>query len=213
MKSKKRGIFRKAACIGLTAVMSATFIASQALAFADGNNLSAETSTSQSLAFENANGKVNLTDIKLNNMTKQAMVNDTSAYADTTRTVIVTLEGKALSEIGSDDQADREEIAREQSRFLKNLKKAGVSYEYRSSYSTIVNAVAVDVKLSALKAIKGIEGVSTVSVGSTYARPKEIKSSSGAQMNDSEIYENGIYKSQDYLDKANGSGMTVAILD
>ncbi len=214
MKKLHRAFSRRAACIGLTAVMSATFIAGQVLAFAD-NKQSADGSQVQTVGFTNANGKFDLTDIKLSNLSKQVTQSEVSTeIASLTRSVIVTLEGKALSERGDESLSAQREIEWEQEKFLSKLKKSGVGYTLKSRYSSVINAVAIDVKLSELQKIKSIDGVSTVSVGSTYERPKAIETSDGAQINYSSIYENGIYKSEEYLkDYADGSGMTVAILD
>ncbi|MDE6790596.1 MAG: leucine-rich repeat protein [Clostridia bacterium] len=215
MKIKSRkAVCRKAACIGLTALMSASLIAGQVFAFA-GKSTAAQASDVRSLNFENVNGKVDLSQIKLDNLNKDVIKNDTASvdYSNVTRTLIITLEGGAVSDRDVDERQAKAEIEREQSGFLNKLKRSGVSYTLRSNYSTIANAVAIDVKLSAVKTIRGISGVSTVTVGSTYARPQAIAASDGAQENYSNIYASGIYNSSEYLDKADGSGMTVAILD
>lgn len=212
MKSvNNKNLRRRAACIALSAVMTATFAAGQILAFADGGNGGSQLpSDTHSLAFENINGKVDLTQIKLSNLNSQAFKNEgAETVGDLTRTAIVTLQGKPLSEDG-----DGNAIEAEQKKFLTSLKKAGVEYKLRSSYTTIANAVAVDVKLSSLNAIKGLNGVSTVTVGSTYSHPKEAEGGSGGLINYSNIYENGIYDSDKYvLQGKNGAGMTVAVLD
>lgn len=214
MKIKSRkGVCRKAACIGLTALMSASLIAGQVFAFA-GKNTAAQASDVKSLSFENVNGKVDLSQIKLDNLSKDVIKNDSAAdYSNVTRTLIVTLEGGAISDRDGEEWAAKAEIEREQAGFLNKLKRAGVNYTLKSSYSTIANAVAIDVKLSSVKTIRGISGVSGVTVGSTYARPEAIESTDGAQENDSNIYASGIYDSSEYLQYANGKGMTVAILD
>ncbi len=214
----KRAMGRKAACIGLSAVMCATFAAGQLTAFAakGGSGVNASTSDVYSLGFENANGKVDLTKIKLDNMSKDVIKDDgiTADVYSLTRTVIVTLQGKPLSERSYAGRSAQLEIAEEQQAFLSELKKAGVNYEFRSSYASIANAVAIDVKLSTLGQIKSIKGVNTVSVGSTYARPKAITESDGAQKNDSNIYKTGIYNSEEWVNQGyDGSGMTVAVLD
>lgn len=216
MKIKSRkAICRKAACIGLTAIMSASLIAGQVFALA-GNKSAAQASDVQSLSFENVNGKVDLSQVKLDNLSKDVIKNETSVdYSNVTRTLIVTLDGGAVSDREGEEWAVKAEIEREQSSFLNKLKRSGVNYTLKSSYSTIANAVAIDVKLSSVKAIRGISGVSTVTVGSTYARPEAIQTSDGAQENYSNIYASGIYDSSEVIEKygSNGKGMTVAILD
>ena len=125
MKKLHRAFSRRAACIGLTAVMSATFIAGQVLAFAD-NKQSADGSQVQTVGFTNANGKFDLTDIKLSNLSKQVTQSEVSTeIASLTRSVIVTLEGKALSERGDESLSAQREIEWEQEKFLSKLKKSG----------------------------------------------------------------------------------------
>lgn len=213
-----RAMGRRAACIGLSAAMCATFAAGQLTAFAakGGSGLSANASGIYSLDFENANGRIDLSQIKIDNMSGDVIQNDgvTADVYSLTRTVIVTLQGKPLSERSYAGRSAQLEIAEEQQAFLSGLKSAGVYYEFRSSYAAIANAVAIDVKLSELSRIKSIKGVNTVSVGSTYERPKAIKESDGAQKNDSNIYGTGIYNSSSWVDAGyDGSGMTVAVLD
>ncbi len=210
---------RRAACIGLSAVMCASVIAGQVVSMTakGGSGLAANADEVYSLDYENANGKIDLTQIKIDNFAKGVEENQgvSSSVYSLTRTLIVTLKGKPLSERSYAGKDARGEIADEQQAFLTELKRAGISYKFRSSYSSIANAVAIDVKLSELKKIKGLKGVSTVSVGSTYARPKVAEgSSNGVQQNDSNIYANGIYNSSEYVSAGHdGSGMTVAVLD
>ena len=223
MKSKiRKGFCRKAACIGLTAVMGATFVAGQAFAF--GGNKSSATAAAQSasLQFENVNGQVSFDDIKISQMSAQVMQNTSQSVSmNEKHTVIVTLKGESLGSLGTSDRQAVDQIEREQRKFLKNLAAKGIDYEYYASYTNVLNGVAVNVKLADLKAIKAIDGVSTVTVGSTYARPTVAEGSDSVQLNYSNIYENGIYNSSDYLSaenndldiKADGTGMTVAILD
>lgn len=220
MKRKfSSAIRRRAACIGLSAVMCASVVAGQIVSLTSngGSHLTASADEVYSLDYENANGKIDLTQIKIDNLAEGVMQNDgiSSDVYSLTRTLIVTLKGKPLSERSYAGKAARAEIAEEQQEFLNELRAAGISYEFRSSYASIANAVAIDVKLSEFKKIKGLNGVSTVSVGSTYARPKVAEGSTGGvQQNDSNIYENGIYKSKEWVDKGiDGSGMTVAVLD
>ena len=214
-----RAVGRRAACIGLSVAMCASLAAGQLAAFARGGKgglvASADTEV-YSAAFENANGKIDLTDIKVQNFSKDVIENTgvTSDVYSLTRTVIVTLQGAPLSERSYDGESAREEIAAEQKRFLSELNKANVDYELKSSYYSIANAVAINVRLSELSTIKHIKGVNTVSVGSTYARPQAIKETDGAQKNASNIYATGIYDSSAQVETGNdGRGVSVAILD
>ena len=141
-KRLKMSIFRRSACVGLTAVMATTFIAGQALAFADNNKNSV--SASSGVSFENVTGKIDLTEIKLDNMNKSVvMENDTSISAEDMPeycTVIVSLDGQTLTErAGGEKVSDYittdagknavREIESEQNSFLSSLKKAKISYE------------------------------------------------------------------------------------
>ncbi|MDE6691307.1 MAG: leucine-rich repeat protein [Clostridia bacterium] len=213
-----RAMSRRAACIGLGVAMCASVAAGQFTAFAgkSGSGVAAAESDIHSLDFESANGKIDLSKVKIDNLSKDVIKNDgiSADVYSLTRTLIVTLKGKPLSERAYAGNGDREEIAAEQQAFLTELKRAGISYKFRSSYSTIANAVAIDVKLSEYSKIKGLSGVNTVSVGSTYERPKAIKETDGAQKNDSNIYRTGIYNSEQWVEQGyDGRGMTVAILD
>ena len=151
-----------------------------------------------------------------------------SADIPETCTVIVSLDGKSLSEraggelvseyITTDAGKDAvRAIESEQASFLASLKKAAISYELVGSYNAVMNGVALNVRTAQLTQIKALGGVSTVSVSQTYAVPQEeegASSSSDAQTNYSNIYENGIYNSSDLVAEGyDGSGMTVAILD
>ena len=228
-KRLKMGIFRRSACLGLTAVMATTFIAGQILAFAD--NGASAVGTSTGVSFENVTGKIDLTEIKLANMNPAVvMENDTSvstADLPETCTVIVSLDGKTLTERAGGELVSEyittdagknavREIESEQASFLTSLKKAAISYELVGTYNAVLNGVALKVKTSQLTQIKAMGGVSTVSVSQTYAVPEETDSgsSSGAQINYSNIYENGIYNSSEIVASGyDGRGMTVAILD
>ncbi|MCM1438297.1 MAG: leucine-rich repeat protein [Roseburia sp.] len=217
--NKTKAIRRRAACIGLSAVMCASLIAGQivSLSAKGGSGITVSADETYSVGYESANGKIDLSQIKIDNFAGNVLKGDgeTAEVYSLTRTLIVTLKGKPLSERENAGAYDGEEIAAEQRAFLTELKRAGISYKFRSSYSSIANAVAIDVKLSEYSKIKGLSGVSTVSVGSTYARPQVAESSqSGVQTNYSNIYSNGIYDSHSQVAAGyDGSGMTVAVLD
>ena len=228
-KRLKMSIFRRATCVGLTAVMATTFVAGQVLAFADNGSSASGTASASGVSYENVTGKIDLTDIKLANMNPAVVQENDSTSADIpeTCTVIVSLDGKSLSEraggelvseyITTDAGKDAvRAIESEQASFLASLKKAAISYELVGSYNAVMNGVALNVRTAQLTQIKALGGVSTVSVSQTYAVPQEEEgdSSSVAQTNYSNIYENGIYNSSDLVAEGyDGSGMTVAILD
>ena len=202
--------------------MGSTFIAGQALAFANDDTVSADTQQNVRQAeFSDANGKVDLTDIKLSNLSPQVMQNDQTAELSNQKgTLIVSLSGSALEDVK--DNTARAQLQSEHNSFLKELKRAGVSYELKHEYYAALNGVAIEADLSAYQTICGMDGVSSAFVGSTYERPKEIDVSDGAQTNYSSIYKNGIYDSSKYINADpdnpergvyDGSGMSVAILD
>lgn len=209
-----KNLGRRIASIFLTATMASTFIAGQALAFSKKSSIAAS-ADEYSLNFESANGKYDFSDIKLSQLNKDVRLNDqpSTELKNTTRTVIVTLDSDvetSRTEIGA---TEKKAMERRQEKFLSDLKKAEIRYSLVSRYYSIFNGVAIDVKLSELTKIKEIDGVKTVTVGSTYERPKTIETFEGATKNFSSIYPSGIYDSSEYLDKVNGKGMTVAVLD
>ncbi|MDE6558242.1 MAG: leucine-rich repeat protein [Clostridia bacterium] len=208
----KKGLSRRLACIGLTAVMASTFAVGQAFALSGGKSSVNGGDSVHSLDYENVTGKVNLDKVKfgqLNNSVKT----ENNVNRDEVRTVIVRLSGEPLCNGDLEDRVAYEELKREQNDFLASLSAAGVSYELKNSYTNVVNAVAISVKLGDVAKIKGVKGVSAVTLSETYSRPKAVDSDSIAQINYSNIYASGIYDSSEYLDVVDGSGMTVAILD
>ena len=220
MKTKfKGGLSRRLACVGLTAVMGATFIAGQVLAFADGSNPVAnggdDVRQVEFAAANETNGKLDLTDIKLSNMSKQVLENNTVAkVVGETRTVIVSLKGESLLQQGTDSSSALARLKREQTEFLSELDNAGINYTLKNNYYTVLNGVAIEVNLANYSYITQMSGVSSAFVSTTYAYPKTAENSGGAQINYSNIYKTGIYDSSKYVDMGyDGAGMTVAILD
>ncbi|MGN0806513.1 MAG: S8 family serine peptidase, partial [Candidatus Coproplasma sp.] len=208
IKSKKN-FCRKAACILLTGAMCATFAAGQFTTSASGSSSASSASSGYSLNFQNANGTVNLTDIKLSNLSDMVFETDGASTSSSTHTVIVELDATPVAEGGDEDR-----IEAQKNSFLKQLSANGVDYEFKYAYSNIFNGVAITVPLSSLSTIKSISGVSSISLSTTYALPAEVDSSSSGQINYSKIYANGIYDSSEYTSQGiDGTGMKVAILD
>ncbi|MGN1061055.1 MAG: S8 family serine peptidase, partial [Candidatus Coproplasma sp.] len=213
MKTKSMKIFcRKAACIFLTGAMCATFAAGQFTASAassDSSSADGSGASGYSLNFENANGKVNLTNIALSNLSDMVFESDGSVTSSTEQTIIVELDATPVS-----DGGDIDKITAQKNSFLKQLTAKGISYEYKYSYSNVINGVAVTVPLNSISTIKSISGVSSISLSTTYYRPADIESDGSGQSNYSKIYANGIYDSSEYTAQGiDGTGMTVAILD
>ncbi|MGN0812294.1 MAG: leucine-rich repeat protein [Candidatus Coproplasma sp.] len=213
MKIKSKSNFcRRAACLILTGAMCATFAAGQLVSSASASSATTDASgsTSYGLNFKNANGTVNLTDIKFSNFSDKVFDLGGTSTSSTAQTVIVGLEEAPVSEGGDVDKINAQKKA-----FLKELSASGIDYELKYSYTNAMNGVAVTVPLSSLATIKSISGVSSVSLSTTYYRPTEVEDSgSSGQTNYSKIYANGIYDSSEYTAQGiDGTGMTVAVLD
>ena len=215
---------RRLACMGLTAVMASTFVVGQLLALSDGRREVASADESYNLDFENANGKADLSKIKIDNLNKQVVDNSATSSVsnvseNTVGTVIVTLSAKSLSERTFKSDSAKRDIENEQSDFLSSLSAKGVTYSVRSTYSSVLNGVALDMKLSDAKQIKGMYGVKSVTVSPTYAAPKTAEGAGSnldfSNITDGSIYSNGIYNSTyNNVSKGyDGTGMKVAILD
>lgn len=134
--------------------------------------------------------------------------------------VIVSLEGQSLSDRTNGDVNDymdsfagsvaAREIEKEQKVFLKRLAAANVPYEYKASYNTIANAVAVKIDVKNISEVKKIQGVSDVTVSEYYYAPQDIEVT-----NATNVWGTGIYQISDELRNQgyDGSGMVVAVLD
>lgn len=223
--------FRRAACLCLTGVMAATFAAGNLLAFAGskGNELADE--KYDSVEYTDVTGKVDLSGVALQNLSKSVLEN--AGYAPSSsgkKTVIVRLSADSVSESVPDGETVTDYISsysgskkiksikESQSNFLNSLSSLGVSYEVRYQYTTVTNAVAIEVDASRISAIKSITGVKSAYLSQTYSQPEAIKAEdvvAGATNNYSNVYATGIYDSSEILEKygADGSGMTVAVLD
>ena len=97
-------------------------------------------------------------------------------------------------------------LEREQSSFLTKLDKIDVEYEYRHSYTSILNAVSIEVDSSDIAAISKIDGVKNIILSEVYAEPTVEPT-----INVVDVYGTGIYDSSDVAYK--GDGMLVAVLD
>ncbi|MBO5046328.1 MAG: leucine-rich repeat protein [Clostridia bacterium] len=96
-------------------------------------------------------------------------------------------------------------LSREHQNFLNSLDAKGVSYEYKYSYTTLTNGVAIKVKRKDIATIEGMSGVEKVSISERYAYPKT------AVTNNANVYSTGIYDSAST--GYDGTGMVVAVLD
>ena len=233
MKSK----IRQLACVGLTGVMLATFIAGNALAFAkDGNGvLSAD--RYDTVNIEDMKGKLDLTDIAIKNLNNSVLDGEASGVsvnADKKYNVIVTLEQAPIIDRVRSNSTVKEylsspagastqnAIKTSQKRFLSELSKAGVKHTLVNSYNTVTNSVVVNVKGADITKITSVSSVKSVVMSSYYDYPEAADTSSeksSAASNPNDVYKTGIYDSSDYvkgltdLGTIDGGEVTIAILD
>lgn len=227
---KAKGIrARRTACLCLTAVMTASLAAGNALAFAENGKsaLAPVTENSASVAFEDVTGKLDLTSIALQNLSPSVIENaGLSASSAGVQTVIVTLDTDCVAEslpdgvsaadyvAGYEGGKALKKIKKSQTDFLNTLSSQGVDYKLKYAYGTVTNAVAISVDTAYLNTIKAIPSVKAAFVSEYYAYPEAVEASSGADSDLSKVYATGIYDSSDYVAQGiDGSGMTVAILD
>ena len=226
MNSKTKKIMGAA----LSITMAATIAASQIITYAKEPTSSAASLASvQELAFDELTGSIDLSDIVRDNLSDQVIDygeeeevrNITGQNA--TKTVIISLNTESIVEAKGDDMTVAEylgtaageralkNIVNSQNKLLSDIAAAGIAYKEVARYSTVLNAVAIEVNTSQFSKIKKLHGVSMAGVSKTYAALSAVD----AQENYSKIYGTGIYDSTDIMDKYgyDGSGVTVAILD
>ena len=116
-------------------------------------------------------------------------------YADFTSYVNARA-GKAYAEVLTDEQND----------FFKALKKTDIDYEYRHTYTSILNAVSLEVETKDVEKISKIDGVKNIILSEVYSQPTVEPT-----INVVDVYGTGIYDSSDVAYK--GDGMLVAVLD
>ncbi len=229
-------LLKKITCFSVALIMAlsvglASVSSVSNLSFNDGVN-GANPSKRANVEFEKVTDNIDLTGIRIENFNSAVL--DATALAQKSnekRTVIVTLDSPALTAYAhggesvqdmlksNDGQIILDKIRRSQEDFLSQLSQKGVPYELVDSYSVVVNAVAIEVKVSAIPTIKSISSVSTASVSETYARPQTVRtiktSEDDAQTNPVNIYDTGIYDTSSVASEYgyDGNGMAVAILD
>lgn len=226
-----KGILRRVLCLALVAIVGLSPIIS------DGN-VSKSVAASRNSLFTNVTGKVDLTDIAIDNLSASA-INNASSYK--THTVIVGFEGDNLvtaangedvSEYASSSAGKKKdkELKKIQDNFLKKLSKSGVSYELQNRYTAVDNAVAIKINTRYVSAIKAMDGVSSVCLSETYTVPESIDSYSSyvatvtdekdeaitraldnAVVNKTSVYPTGVYDSSSSEYK--GEGSVVAVID
>ncbi len=218
---------RKIACILLLAAMCLSAALSQLPSLSLGvgsiSALASSEGAGKDVLFTNVTGSVDLSDIKLSNLSSAVMLNDKATYED--RAVVISLGGATLSEkangidIGEyiNTEAGKNQralIENEQKKLLRNLAKEGIDYTLLTSYDTVMNAVAVRINTSNVSKIKQMANVESVFISQTYAAPKTVEQSTASSIsNDTKVYKTGIYDSSAYAEQYGGKGMAVAVLD
>ena len=136
------------------------------------------------------------------------------------RWLIVTLEGDSLAESSegsslltyaesSRGEKRQKSLVDKQQKFLNRLKAANIPFTYKYGYTLLTNAVAVECQLKYANVIEKISGVKSVDVSEYYYAPQDE-----AVSNNANVWGTGIYKvDQEILDRYDGSGMLVAVLD
>ncbi len=162
---------------------------------------------------------------------------ENGGYKDTDNVVVtVSLKEKSLiecyneyyykkySDIGEyaaseDGKIQLDKIESEQSKMLDSLSNKGIESSTVYTYSTILNALAIETAYGNLEKIESMSQVSFAMLSDTYNLPTTTSASSDASgiVNDVEIYSTGIYDSSSAIDsngnQITGKGTAVAILD
>ena len=99
-------------------------------------------------------------------------------------------------------------LEEEQNTFIKALNKTSVAYEYRHGYTSIMNAISIEVDSKDVETISKIDGVKNIILSEVYAQPTVEPT-----INVVDVYGTGIYDSSDVADRYSGNGMLVAVLD
>lgn len=114
--------------------------------------------------------------------------------------------GQKVSEVAKKELEKQEKVLLAGQKQVKNLMKSkGVSAEYLSEYTTIVNGFAAIIKLSDLEKIADIKGVVDVAISNEYNKPlvEENMVSSGGQVSVQDAWNLGY----------TGENAVVAVLD
>ncbi len=102
-------------------------------------------------------------------------------------------------------QSRREKLERKQENFLRDLKASGISYEYKYSYTALINGVAIKLKYKDISSVSAMPNVTGVHISESYAAPTVAVS------NNANVYSTGIYDSSGI--EYQGEGMVIAVLD
>ncbi|MDE7453408.1 MAG: S8 family serine peptidase, partial [Clostridia bacterium] len=228
--------FRRAASVALTGIMAVTFTAGSLLALAGTkgkNPVAAE--RFDTVNYTDVTGKVDVTGLAMQNLSSNVLQNAGVKAAGGKQTVIVRLDSDSVAESVPDGESVTDYISsyaggkkiksikEAQNNLLTSLSSMGVSYKVLYQYTTVTNAVAIEVDTSEISAIKSLPAVKAAYLSETYSRPKDVEWEDGvsATQNYSNVYKTGIYDSSEITKPTeegglygfDGSGTTVAILD
>ena len=227
MNSLRKKIKRGAiSCLALT--MSATLFAGTALMdFSFGSSQPVLADTSENVKFTDITGQVDTSAIVEQNFNSTVKKSGDANYE--TRTVIISLDGNSLIDDASGTSSVSEyinsplgrqslkRINREQTAFLNSLSLRGIKYTLKHTYSSVINAVAIEIDTSNVSQIKKMGGVDSAVLSRTYAAPKVYTTSGSASSitNNTNVYNTGIYDSSAVAgyEWGKGAGTVVAILD
>lgn len=188
-----------------------------------GNVASAATQNVAPSAAQNRFEKIDmdLSSFKEQYLNHELVQKNTASY-DGDRWVIVALEGATLYDAfkastrysdfaaysaSEEGQRVQKSLKIAQSEFLSKLDRHGINYEFKYSYTSINNAVAVKVNAEAYNAIRKMNGVDDVYYVEYYDVPKTYE----VAENNANVYSTGIYNSDGL--GYQGEGMVVAVLD
>ena len=217
-------------CAALSLTLASTIAVSQIITYASETKRTAALSEMvQEASFRNLTGSLDLSNIVRANLSEnvvdygeeEEIRNITGG--NVTATVMISLNTDSISESKDSDisvadylatsegQRTLRNIRESQNKLLSDIAASGIAYKEVARYSTILNAVAIEVNTAHFNRIRKLSGVSMAGISKTYAALSAVE----AQENYSKIYGTGIYDSTEIMEKYNydGSGMTVAILD
>lgn len=216
---------RRTAIAGLSLTLCATLTASCAMINIE-NKPKVPSSEVKDVQFTDVTDKYDTSGLIAQNFNSAVLPGEKSYE---TRTVIVYLNGESVLDSMSESQtvadylstnegrSQLRSIDREQRTFLNKLDSQGINYKLKSSYTTIANAVAVEINTSYVKRIKNMGGVSSAVLSNTYLAPQTYETAQSVSLptNDANVYPTGIYDSSIVSNESwgKGEGMVVAILD
>lgn len=216
MKRKAKRSFAQVIALLLVFALSATFTQ----AYSAGMEKPQYSAASAATGLTDVTGQYDLDELKAKYYNSDVVMQNKFSKEEE-RWVIVELSGDSVmdeylesgynseyqdfsaSYIGKKKAADMRVSHR---KFLGALDRKGIDYEYKYSYTSLNNGVAIKVKLKDVPELRKIKNVEGVYYSEQYAEPETV-----AVSNNANVYTTGIYDSSDIEYK--GDGMVVAILD